>query len=132
PTAWLLGSGEDVPPGLAAQFTHGLYASIPIFLGGVFNSIAVAGAAAWRHPSSLFLAWLALEVALGLIRLPLIARGRRAIEQGRQPQVGWTALMACLWAASVGFGTFLCIVSGDWVIAAIACLSATGMVSGIC
>ena len=132
PIGWLLGNGQAVSAGIAAQMTHGLYTSMPIFLGGVFNSIAVATAAAWRHPSGLFMAWLALEVALGLIRLPLIAHGRRARAEGRQPAEGLTALMACAWAASVGFGTFLCIVSGDWVIAAIACLSATGMVCGIC
>ena len=131
-TAWLLGSGKEVPPAIAAQLIRGLYTSMPIFLGGVFNSVAVAFAAAWRHPSGLFMLWLALEVALAAIRPPVIAHGRRALQEGRVPRLGLTAVLACAWAASVGFGTFLCIISGDWVIAAIACLSAAAMVCGIC
>ena len=36
------------------------------------------------------------------------------------------------WAGGVGAGTFLSLISGDWVAGALACLSAAAMVGGIC
>ena len=48
--------------------------------------------------------------------------------------VAWTSLYILLglaWAASVGYGTFISLTSGDWVVATLACLSAAAMVGGI-
>ncbi|HZF44906.1 MAG TPA: hypothetical protein VEZ26_01110, partial [Sphingomonadaceae bacterium] len=55
--AWLLGARTPVPPAIYAELTKGLFASLPIFLGGVINTTAVAGVAAWRQPYSPFIVW---------------------------------------------------------------------------
>jgi diguanylate cyclase (GGDEF)-like protein/PAS domain S-box-containing protein len=109
-----------------------LYASLPIFIGGVLNSIAIAAIAAWRHDGGAFQLWLIIEVALGVARLPTLIWSRRAIRDGRGPLEELTVFLACAWAASVGFGAFISLTSGDWVLAAIVCLSAAAMVCGIC
>jgi diguanylate cyclase (GGDEF)-like protein/PAS domain S-box-containing protein len=129
---WLTEPGQAVDPAISSHLTSGLYTSIPIFLGGVANSIAVAAIAAARHPTALFLVWLATEVMLGFARLFAVIIARRATRHDRPPPIGFLALLACGWAASVGFGAFISLDSQDWILATIGCLSATGMVSGIC
>src|SRR3546814_18474294 len=39
--------------------------------------------------------------------------------------------LSVLWAASVGYGTVISVLSGDWVAATLACLSSAAMVGGI-
>src|SRR6188768_1713710 len=65
--SWLLATRIAVSPTIRLQLEAGLFASVPIFLGGVFNSIAVAAIAAWRQPIPAFLAWLAIEIALAVL-----------------------------------------------------------------
>jgi diguanylate cyclase (GGDEF)-like protein/PAS domain S-box-containing protein len=129
---WLIAPGRDVDPVLAAQLASGLYTSIPIFLGGVINSIVVAAIGAARHPEPLFLLWLVTEVLLGLVRLAVLVAGRRAQRQGAAPPVTLAVALSCAWAASVGYGASISLASEDWILATIACLSAAAMVSGIC
>jgi len=131
-TEWWLGSRAERPMPVDVQMTRGLFASLPILVGGVLNSVAVAAVAAWRNPVDLFLAWFAVEVALCIVRLPLVAYGRRLIAAGRRPPLGIAAILSAAWAASVGYGTLLCLLYGDWVMTAVAFLSASAMVGGIC
>ncbi len=132
-THWLLGSRIKVPLDLSEPLMSGLYSTLSIFLGGVLNSIAVAGVAAWRHPTPPFVAWFTFEIVLGLIRLVTLLSGRRAIAAGKEPpMLLFAATLSCMWAASVGYGAFICVMSSDWVLATIACLSASAMVCGIC
>jgi len=130
--SWLLDSPATVPETMATQLKNGLFSSVPIFLGGVLNTSAVAAVAAVRHPTWPFITWLVFEIVLGAIRLAVLISGRRAIEAGRTPPRILAAVLSCIWAASVGAGTFICITSGDWVLAAIACLSAAAMICGMC
>jgi diguanylate cyclase (GGDEF)-like protein len=131
-TRWLTAVGSDVPPALEARLTSGLYASTPIFLGGVINSIVVAAIAVARHPTEPFILWLVTEVTLGLCRLAVVIAGARAQASGKVPPTSLAVPLSCAWAASVGFGAFISIASEDWILASIVCLSTTGMVSGIC
>lgn len=132
PVAWLLATRGELPATLRAQLESGLFSSLPIFFGGVLNSIAIAAVGYWRHPTPLFLLWLVLEIGLAAARLPVIAAGRRAMRFNRQPPTATATLLACGWAAAVGFGAFISIHSEDWLLATIVCLSAAGMVAGIC
>lgn len=131
-TAWLLGARVMVPDAIASQLMNGLFTSVPIFLGGILNTITVAAIAGWRHPSLPFIGWLLFEIILGMVRLTVLVRGRHAVAAGRTPPRLVAATLSCAWAFSVGFGTYLCITSDDWVLATIACLSAAAMVCGIC
>lgn len=132
PVAWLLATKDAPPAAVQSQLQAGLFSSVPIFLGGIINSIAIAAIAATRHPTTPFLIWLSLEVMIALIRLPIVLRGRSALRSGRKPPVTAAALFACSWAASVGFGAYISIRTEDWVLATIICLSAAGMVCGVC
>jgi len=131
-SAWLLGARMVVPGPIAAQLRNGLFGSVPIFMGGILNSIAVAALAAWLHPRAAFLSWLAFEIVLGATRLGVLLHGRRAIAAGQAPPSLLAALLSCLWAASVGYGTVLTLAEGDWVLSTIMCLSASAMVCGVC
>ena len=131
-TRWILAGRSDVPPAISATLTSGLYSSIPIFLGGVLNSTVVAAIAVSRHPTASFILWLAIELALGFGRLPVVIAGARARARGEIPPMSVAVPLSCAWAASVGYGAFISIGSGDWVLASIVCLSTTGMVAGIC
>jgi hypothetical protein len=118
---WLLDTKTRVPDAIADQLKNGLFSSLPIFLGGVLNATAVASIAAWRHPTAPFLGWLLFEICLGLVRMGVLIHGKRRMAAGQTPPRTTSALLSCLWAVSVGIGTSLCILSGDWILATIAC-----------
>ena len=131
-TRWLIEPGADVAPPVRIALVDSLYGSIPIFIGGVVNTVAVSSVVAFAIPSPLFIAWAITEILLSIVRLPVLIACRRAAQAGTR---GPTDLYICLavgWALSVGFGAFISIWSGNWVVAALACLSNAAMVGGIC
>jgi len=132
-TSWLVDPGrKNLPDTIRMQLFASLYGTLPIFLGGVINTLLVALVIAARHPTPLFIFWACFEMLLALVRAPVLIAGRRAIAQGRRGPSDLYVLLACLWGASVGFGGLICVLSGDWVAATLAFLSAAGMVGGIC
>ena len=130
--SWFLDTKGHVPSVIAEQLKNGLFSSMPIFLGGILNTTVVAATAAWRHPTAAFVSWLLFEIALGVVRLTVLAHGKKVLASGGRPPRELAAILSCLWAFSVGVGTYFCIVSGDWVLATIACLSGPAMVCGTC
>ncbi|HEX7853702.1 MAG TPA: EAL domain-containing protein [Sphingobium sp.] len=130
--SWLLDTKAKVPPVIADQLKNGLFSSLPIFFGGVLNTIAVASVAVGRHATAPFLFWLLFEIGLSLIRMSVLIHGKKILAAGGIPPRMLSATLSCMWSASVGIGAFLCILSGDWVLATIACLSTAAMVCGIC
>ena len=131
-TRWLVEPGDDVPDNIRHALITGLFGSLPVFIGGVINTILVAAAVTLRHPSWPFIAWLIFEVVLCLSRLAVLVMGKRAAREGRGTPTDIAIVLAVLWGFSVGLGTFLGLTSGDFVIATLTCLSAAAMVGGIC
>ena len=129
---WIVTSPSGVDSALIDRLTAGMFSSIPIFAGGVINSIVVAAVAAFRHATPLFIFWVLAELVLGFSRLGVVMVGNRALKSDKSPPITAAVLLSCAWASSVGFGAFISIASGDWMLAIIACVSAAGMVSGIC
>lgn len=132
PTAWLIDTGRDVPADVRSALVQSLYGTLPIYAGGVLNTIAVALLATLRHPSSAFRFWLALELVVCITRFLVLARDRRAAATGRRTLTDLYVLLGLIWAGSVGYGAYITIMSGDWVSATLAYLSAAAMVGGIC
>jgi diguanylate cyclase (GGDEF)-like protein len=57
---------------------------------------------------------------------------RRAAAADRATPTDLYLVLAPFWALSVGYGAFISLISGDWVVATLSCLSAAAMVGGIC
>jgi diguanylate cyclase len=131
-TRWLVDPGRPLPDSIRTQLFSSLYGSLPIFLGGVLNTLAVSTAIVLRRPEPLFIFWAVMEFLLALVRTPVLIMGRRAIARGRRGPSDLYIMLACLWAACVGYGCLICVLSGDWVAATLAFLSAAAMVGGIC
>lgn len=131
-TRWLVDPGRPLHESIRTQLFASLYGSLPIFLGGVLNTLAVSTAIALRRPEPLFIFWAVLELLLAAVRLPVLIRGRRAIAKGRQGPSDLYIMLACLWAGCVGYGCLISVLSGDWVATALAFLSAAAMVGGVC
>jgi diguanylate cyclase (GGDEF)-like protein len=131
-TRWLADAGRDVPEDIRVALIGSLYGTLPIFAGGVINTILVALVCAARVQEPLFFAWLGLEISICLVRLSVVIHANRAARQGRRTYTDHYMALGLFWAASVGYGTFISIASGDWVVATLACLSAAAMVGGIC
>jgi diguanylate cyclase (GGDEF)-like protein len=131
-TIWLLKAGKAVPDEIRGALIRNLYGTLPIFAGGVLNTMVVALLIWWRNPSRAFALWLAAEIACGLIRCFVLVSDRRAAARGRPTSTDLYIWLGVAWAASVGYGTFISVLSGDWVAATLACLSAAAMVGGIC
>lgn len=131
-TQWLINPGRDVPEDIRVALVGGLFGSLPIFFGGIINTLLVAALITWRHPEPLFLLWLALELGVCLSRIHVLVGARKAALAGKPTQTDLYVVLALLWATSVGYGTFISLISGDWIAATVACLSAASMVGGIC
>lgn len=131
-THWLLSTGEKVSAPIAAQLANGLFGSLPIFIGGVINSVAVAAVAAGRMHTAPFIGWMVFEAVLGLVRIGVVQSSHSATPEKLERLRHLASALSVAWAASVGIGTLLCLTSGDWVLATIACLSTAAMVCGIC
>ncbi len=131
-TRWLADAGPDVPPEIRVALIGSLFGTLPIFAGGVINSLAVSFLIAWRIPMPPFQLWCAFEVVCCLVRLAVLVRARRRGLRGESTATDIYLLLGVAWAAGIGAGTFLSLVSGDWVAAALACLSSAAMVGGIC
>ena len=61
-TRWLADAGPDVPPEIRVALIGSLYGTLPIFAGGVINSLAVSFLIAWRIPTLPFMLWCAFEL----------------------------------------------------------------------
>jgi len=131
-TRWLADAGPDVPPEIRVALIGSLFGTLPIFAGGVVNSLAVSFLIAWRIPTLPFQLWCAFEVVCCIVRLAVLVRARRRAAAGDPTATDIYLLLGVAWAAGIGGGTFLSLMSGDWVVAALACLSAAAMVGGIC
>jgi diguanylate cyclase (GGDEF)-like protein len=130
-TRWLVECAGEVPAEIRPSIVQGLYGSLPIFLGGVFNTILVSSIVATRLPKPAFLLWAVLEVGLAALRLPLLITGTRAAKSGGRAHIDLYILAAVCWAASVGYGCFITVLSGDWLAATLVVLSAAAMAGGV-
>jgi diguanylate cyclase (GGDEF)-like protein len=130
-TRWLVECAGEVPAELRPSLVRGLYGSLPIFLGGVFNTILVSSIVAIRIPEPPFLFWAAIEIALAALRLPLLVKGSRAQEGRDRSHIDLYILAAVCWATSVGYGCFITVLSGDWLAATLVVLSAAAMTGGV-
>jgi len=131
-TRWLAGAGSGVPQDIRVALIGSLFGSLPVFAGGVVNTIAVSAAIAWREQSAPFLAWFAFELAVCFMRLAVLILARRAARNDRATPTDLYLLLGVAWSASAGYGVVISMASGDWIAAAVASTSAAAMVGGIC
>ncbi len=131
-TRWLADCGPGVPDDIRVALIGNLFGNLPVFAGGVINTVAVAIAIAARKPTAPFIAWVGFEIALCVARLIVLVMARRAALKHRDTPTDIYLVLAIAWSLSVGYGVIVSVASGDWVIATLACLSAAAMVGGIC
>ncbi|SEB83942.1 diguanylate cyclase (GGDEF) domain-containing protein [Rhizobiales bacterium GAS188] len=131
-TRWLTDAGPGVPDEIRAGLIASLFGTLPVFAGGLVNTLVVSAAIAARLPTPPFIAWLVLEIAIGVARLIVLIAARRAALAGRETPTDIYLVLALCWGGSVGYGAVVSLASGDWVVATLACLSAAAMVGGIC
>ncbi|MBA2932771.1 GGDEF domain-containing protein [Sphingomonas sp. CGMCC 1.13654] len=128
---WLVEPGADVPAEVRPMLLAGLFGTLVIFFGGVFNTIAVSAVASFRHPSAPFLLWAAYETILGAVRLYVLWHARRNAPLGLRTHTDAYVILALMWALGVGYGSFVGLLSRDWLIAGITTISAAAMAGGI-
>ncbi|WP_248311940.1 GGDEF domain-containing protein [Bosea sp. BK604] len=131
-TRWLTDAGPDVPAEIRVALIGSLYGTLPIFAGGVINTIAVSLLITLRIPTLPFILWSAFEIICCLVRLAVLITANKRALQGQSTPTDIYILLGLAWAGGVGYGTFISLTSGDWVVATLACLSAAAMVGGIC
>ncbi len=131
-TRWLAGTGQSVPDDVRASLQAMLFGNLPIFLGGAASTTGIAVLVALFFPSPAILAWCAVEIAINLARLAVMAHAHLAIRRGRAPLIDLNILLAVAWGFSTGLGAGLSLISGNWAVAIVVCISAAGMVGGMC
>ncbi|HEY2756752.1 MAG TPA: GGDEF domain-containing protein [Pseudolabrys sp.] len=131
-TRWLADAGPSVPEDIRADLVANLFGTLPVFVGGVMNTLIVSAAIAVRQPTPLFLAWLILEITICIARMLVLITARQAALKRRKTPTDIYLLLGIAWSASVGYGVVISMASGDWVAATLAGSSAAAMVGGIC
>ena len=131
-TRWLADCGPGVPEDIRVELIGNLFGNLPVFAGGVINTVAVALVITVRQPIPPFFIWLAFEVAVCAVRLVVFLIARRAALRRTETPTDIYLLLAVAWSASVGYGVVVSMASGDWVGATLACVSASAMVGGFC
>lgn len=128
---WLVNPGHGATRDIQVALIGGLFGTLPVFFGGVINTIVVAGAIAAREQTFPFVAWFVFEIVLGAVRLIVLRVSRRAALEHRQTPTDVYLLLQLFWSSGVGYGAFISLASGDWIAATLACLSGSAMVGGI-
>jgi len=131
-TRWLADCGPGVPDDIRVELIGNLFGNLPVFAGGVINTLAVAAAIAIRTPTALFIVWIGFEVAVCVARLIVLLVARGAALKHRRTPTDIYLVLAVAWSVGVGYGVIVSMARGDWVAATLACLSAAAMVGGIC
>ncbi|TYL96683.1 GGDEF domain-containing protein [Bradyrhizobium rifense] len=131
-TRWLADCGAGVPEDIRVALIGNLYGTLPVFIGGILNTLLVAAAITARSPTPLFIAWLALEIAICATRLAVLIAARRHALAHRPTPTDLNLILSIAWSGSVGYGALISLATGDWVAATLACVSAGAMVGGIC
>jgi hypothetical protein len=83
-TRWLVDPGPGVPADIRIAMIGGLFGTLPIFAGGVINTLIVSAAITARLPTAPFIAWLVLEVVICVSRLIVLIIARRAALRRRR------------------------------------------------
>ena len=131
-TRWLVDAGPGIPDDIRVAMVGGLFGTLPIFAGGVINTTLVSAAVAWRMQTAPFIAWFVFEVTICLARLAVLIIARRAAAAGRRTPTDIHVVLSLLWSCGVGYGALVSLISGDWIVATMSCLSGAAMVGGIC
>jgi diguanylate cyclase (GGDEF)-like protein len=131
-TRWLAYPGHGVTKNIRVTLIGALFGSLPVFAGGIANTLMVSAAIAARMQTAPFIAWFVIEVVICTARLVVLMMARRAAREHRQTPTDIYLLLSIAWSANVGYGVLISLASGDWVAATLACLSAAAMVGGIC
>jgi len=128
---WLLDIGKDVPDSVRARLLTNVYGSLAIYIGAVVNTILVAVILAVRIDSPVLYVWAAFESCLAVVRFQVMLSCRRAARQDRPAPIDLFILLSLLWGSGIGFGTFVAIMSGDWLAAMIATVSSAALIGGL-
>lgn len=131
-TKWLAHAGDDVPADIRRALVGSLFGTLPIFIGGVVNSVLVAGVIAFRLGGAPAFAWLALELLICITRGGVLIAAHHNAQRGATTYTDSYLILTLMWACSVGYGISVSALSGDWVSIVLSSLSAAAMVGGIC
>ena len=131
-TRWLTHSGQDTPADIRVALIASLFGTLPIFAGGVINTLMISGVVTWRRPEPLYISWLVLEIVLALVRVTILRSALRNAARGGNTHTDIYILLALLWAFSVGYGVFITFLNHDWLAATLAGVSCGAMAGGIC
>lgn len=74
---WLVNPGHGATRDIQVALIGGLFGTLPVFFGGVINTIVVSGAIAAREQTLPFIAWFVFEIVLGAVRL-IVLKSRAA------------------------------------------------------
>ncbi len=107
---WLVHAGADIPRPIRIALAGSLFGTLPIFAGGVLNTVLVAWVLARRHPTLAFHIWLALEIAVCLARLVVLVIARRRAREGKSTLTD-LLLLAPLWGATADYGALFSVLS---------------------
>lgn len=131
-TRWLTDSGQDTPADIRAALIASLFGTLPIFAGGVINTLMISGVVAWRRPEPLYISWLVLEIVLAVVRVTILRSALRNAARGGNTHTDIYIVLALLWAFSVGYCVFVTFLNHDWLTATLAGVSCGAMAGGIC
>jgi diguanylate cyclase (GGDEF)-like protein len=109
-----------------------MFGSLPVFFGGLLATLLSPIIVVLTSPRPVYIVWLMIEIATGIVRFAVMIQSKRAAALGRPTPTNAHIILSMCWAGCLGFGTLVSLTSGDWMIATMICVPAAAMIGGIC
>lgn len=133
-TAWLLSPLRSIGPEGDAELRQSLMRRLPAILVSAVLTLLVSIIAVVAHPDPVMIGWFVLEVALSTVRVPVVVSLIRSTSRAKHARtvdardVDLFVGLGTLWSALLGFGTLLCLRTGDPGLSIIVVLQAMGTI----
>ncbi|WP_347337011.1 hypothetical protein [Bradyrhizobium retamae] len=91
-----------MPEDIRVALVGNAYGTLPVFVGGIVNTVLAAAAITARSPTPLFIVWLAIEITICLTRLAVLIIANREALARRSTPTDVNLLLSVAWSASAG------------------------------
>ncbi len=137
PLVWLATS-PVAPAEVGDELRASMFNRMPSLVASALTVFAAAVAVAVRHPQISHIAWAILEATASVVRISSaisIVRARaghpeQVVSDKLAPDIN--VLSGLIWCSVLGYGSGLCLASGDLGVSVVGCLLAIGTIGAQC
>ena len=129
---WLTNPGPSVPPHVHHMLLGELFTSPAAVAMGVLNAMLLSVVALWLQGGMIFAAFLAIDIALGAVRLLVIRRVATAASRNRPTPTDTYFATGLMWCGLQGAMAFQAMQTGIHPLQVLSATTVMGLIGPIC